>query len=77
LRRAASRKEALDDGGRELVAGYAESLSIRATIKLALNMIMADNNCTSDDAYVSLCVQAGAAGTDLAVAAAALVTRAV
>jgi hypothetical protein len=40
-------------------------------------MIMADNNCTSDDAYVSLCVQAGAAGTDLAVAAAALVTRAV
>jgi hypothetical protein len=67
--------DALDEGGRDLVAGYAESLSIRATIKLALGMIMVDNQCTADDAYVSLCVQAGAAGTDLAAAAVALVTR--
>jgi GAF domain-containing protein len=67
--------EALDEGGRELVAGYAESLSIRATIKLALNIIMADNHCTGDEAYVSLCLQADVAGTDLAAAAAALVTR--
>jgi hypothetical protein len=67
--------EELDEGGRELVAGYAESLTIRATIKLALNIIMTDNSCTGDDAYVSLCIRAAQAGTDLAAAAAALVTR--
>lgn len=67
--------DGLDEGGRELVAGYAESLGIRATVKLALNMIMAANHCTGDDAYVSLCIQAGESGTDLAAAAATIVTR--
>jgi hypothetical protein len=67
--------EALDEGGRELISGYARSLSIRATIKLALNIIMVDNQCSGDDAYVSLCLHAGQAGTDLAAAATALVTR--
>jgi len=68
-------EEELDEGGRELISGYAQTLSVRATIKLALGMIMVENRCTADDAYVSLCLHAGQAGTDLAAAATALVTR--
>ncbi|MEV4639682.1 GAF domain-containing protein [Actinoplanes sp. NPDC049548] len=63
---------ALDDGSQELVTGYAEALSIRATIKLALSVIMAGNRCTAEDAYVSLCIRAGEAGVDPGVAAVAL-----
>jgi hypothetical protein len=65
----------LDEGGRELVAGYAEALSIRATIRLALSVIMNDYRCTAEDAYVSLCLSAGEAGTDLAATAATMITR--
>jgi hypothetical protein len=65
----------LDDGGRELVAGYAEALSVRATVQLAIELIRADNRCSADDAYVSLCIRAGEAGTDLAEAATALINR--
>ena len=62
-----------DEGGRELVAGYAEALAVRARITLALTVIMDENRCTSDDAYVSLCIRAAQAGTDLAAAAAAVI----
>ncbi|MEU4221348.1 GAF domain-containing protein [Actinoplanes sp. NPDC026623] len=65
----------LDAGGRELVAGYAEALSIRATVRLALELIRTDNRCSPDDAYLSLCIRAGEAGTDLAAAAAALINH--
>jgi hypothetical protein len=64
----------LDDGGRELVTGYAEALRVRATIRLALDRIRAENNCSADDAYLSLCIRAGEAGTDLGQAAAALIS---
>jgi hypothetical protein len=60
---------ALDPGGRELVTGYAGALSVRATIRLAIELIRADNRCGADDAYLSLCISAGEAGTDLAEAA--------
>jgi hypothetical protein len=63
----------LGAGGRELVAGYAEALSVRATVQLAIELIRADNRCSADDAYVSLCIRAGEAGTDLAEAATALI----
>jgi hypothetical protein len=63
----------LDAGGRELVAGYTEALDIRATIRLAIELIMTRNGCSADDGYLSLCIQAGDAGTDLADAAATLV----
>jgi hypothetical protein len=63
----------LDAGGRELVAGYAEALSIRATVQLAIELIRAENRCSTDDAYLSLCIRAAQAGTDLAEAAAALI----
>jgi hypothetical protein len=65
----------MDAGGLELVAGYTEALDIRATIRLAIGLIMTRNDCGADDAYLSLCIQAGDAGTDLADAAAALVHR--
>jgi hypothetical protein len=65
----------LDAGGRELVAGYAEALSIRATVRLALELIRTDYRCSPDDAYSSLCIRAGEAGTDLAAAAVALINH--
>jgi hypothetical protein len=65
----------LDIGGRELLAGYTEALDIRATVRLALELIKTRNHCSADDAYTSLCIQAGAAGTDLAEAATAVVLR--
>jgi hypothetical protein len=65
----------LDAGGRELVTGYAEALNVRATVRLAIELIRADNRCSTDDAYVSLCIRAGDAGTDLAEAATALINR--
>jgi hypothetical protein len=63
----------LDTGGQELVAGYIGALSVRATVRLAIELIRADNRCSADDAYLSLCIRAGNAGTDLAEAATALV----
>jgi hypothetical protein len=63
----------LDPGGRELVIGYAEALSIRATIRLAIELIINGSRCSPDDAYLSLCIQAGEAGTDLAEAATELI----
>ena len=65
----------LDDGGQELVTGYAEALTVRATVRLAIELIRADNRCSADDAYLSLCIRAGDAGTGLAEAAAALISR--
>lgn len=65
----------LDRGGQELVLGYAEALNIRATIRLALELIRADNRCGPDDAYLSLCIRAADAGTDLADAALAVISR--
>jgi hypothetical protein len=65
----------LDEGGWELVTGYAEALSIRATIRLSLSIIMKGLHCGADDAYLALCIRAGEAGTDLARAADLLLTR--
>jgi hypothetical protein len=63
----------LDAGGREMVAGYAEALSIRTTIRFAIELIRSDSRCSADDAYLSLCIYAGEAGTDLAEAATKLI----
>jgi hypothetical protein len=65
----------LDPGGRELVTGYAESLSIRAGIRLAIEIIKTSSRCSTQDAYLSLCVRAGEAGTDLAAAATTLINQ--
>jgi hypothetical protein len=65
----------LDEGGRELVTGYAETLNVRATVRLAIEIIRAENRCSPDDAYLSLCIRAGEAGTDLAETAANLISH--
>ena len=65
----------LDEGARELVAGCAEALAVRATIRLAVDMIAAGLRCTPDDAYLSLCIRAGAADLGLAAAAEQLIDR--
>ncbi len=65
----------LDEGGRELVTGYAQALTVRATIQLAIEVIRAENHCGRDDAYLSLCIQAAEAGTGLGEAAAVLVDQ--
>jgi hypothetical protein len=63
----------LDDGGRELIAAYADALDIRATIRLAIERIRSEMRCSADDAYLTLCIRASEAGADLAAAAVALV----
>lgn len=60
----------LDEGGRELVTGYAEALGVRSAIQLAIELIRSANRCPTDDAYLSLCLRAGEAGTGLGEAAA-------
>jgi hypothetical protein len=69
------RVKGLDDGGRELVAGYARALKVRASIRFAVELIKATAGCTADDAYMNLCIRASEAGTDLAEAAATVVNR--
>ncbi|MFF5077390.1 GAF domain-containing protein [Actinoplanes sp. NPDC000266] len=64
---------ALDPGGRELVEGYTEALGIRATIRLAVQLIRAAAGCGDREAYLTLCARADEAGTDLAETAATLV----
>lgn len=58
-----------DEGGRELVAGYAEALAVRDRIRRAMDVIMRENRCDPDDAYVILCIRAAQDATDLGAAA--------
>jgi hypothetical protein len=62
-----------DDGGQELIAGCAEALAVRATIKLALELIMSGTGDKPEDAYLSLCNRAAVSGTGLAEAAASVI----
>jgi hypothetical protein len=64
---------ALDAGGEELLAGFAEALSVRSTIQLALGILMGHTRGTAEDAYVQLRLHAAAAGTSLLAAAATVV----
>ncbi|MEV4279674.1 GAF domain-containing protein [Actinoplanes xinjiangensis] len=56
---------ALDDGGRELVAGLVEAHAIRATIQRAIGVTMGRENCTAEQAYRRLRASAAAAGATL------------
>ena len=69
----AARLAGMDAGGRELVAGHAHALTIRAAIRLAIEMIRAEYRCDPEDAYLCLWIQAGEAGIDLGEAAAAVI----
>ena len=64
---------ALDDGGEELIAGFMEALSVRATIQFALGVIMKGSDLSPGDAYLRLRLHAADRGVSLLDAAAAVV----
>jgi hypothetical protein len=65
----------LDPGGKELLAGFAEAMTVHATIQLALGVIMGHENITASDAYVRLRLQAAGTGASLPTAATEVITR--
>ncbi|PWK47239.1 GAF domain-containing protein [Actinoplanes xinjiangensis] len=61
-----------DPGAEELLTGYAGALAVRATIRLAVDILAGRTAGGIDDAYTVLCAQAAENGTSLSVAAAAV-----
>jgi hypothetical protein len=68
-----------DPGAEELLAGYAGALSVRATIRLAVEILAGSAGGSAggsaEDAYTALCAQAADNDTTLSVAAAAVLKR--
>jgi hypothetical protein len=60
---------ALDPGSKELLRGFAEALSVRATIQLAVDVIRARTKCSTDEAHLVLRLRAVEGGTSLSTAA--------
>jgi len=59
----------LDPGGVELLSGFAEALTVRGTIQLALGMIMGRTDRGAEDAYLALRLHAADTGVSLLTAA--------
>ncbi|MDQ0364271.1 ATP-binding protein [Catenuloplanes indicus] len=59
----------LDDGGEDLLSGLSAALAVRATIQLALQVIMHRTSSGAEQAYVSLRLHAATAGIGLRAAA--------
>jgi hypothetical protein len=59
----------LDAGGEELLAGFAEALTVRATIQTALGVIMGRTHTTAEGAYLRLRLHAADTGVSLLTAA--------
>ena len=66
---------ALDAGGEELISGFMEALSVRATIQFALSVIMRGSDAGPDDAYLKLRLHAADRGISLLAAATSVVSR--
>ncbi|MDR7277138.1 GAF domain-containing protein [Catenuloplanes atrovinosus] len=64
----------LDAGGEELLSGLAAALTIRATIQLALQVIMHRGSSSAENAYVCLRLHAAASGISLRIAAEHVIT---
>ncbi len=64
---------ALDPGGEALVDGIAEAVTARATIQMAIAVLMARTERTADEAYALLRLGAAETGDSLTAAAVALV----
>jgi hypothetical protein len=62
-------RQPLDAGGEELLAGFAEALTVRSTIQLALGVIMGRDDVTAEAAYLTLRLRAAEAGIGLLKAA--------
>lgn len=52
-------------GGADLVAGLIEAFEVRAVIQRAIGVVMADEHCSAQDAYLTLRLRAAEAGTGL------------
>ena len=65
----------LDPGAAELIEGFAEALAVRATIQLAIGVVMTSRRCTAADGYAILRTLAAAAGATLVAVATALVAQ--
>ncbi|WIM98582.1 hypothetical protein ACTOB_002186 [Actinoplanes oblitus] len=65
----------LDDGGHELVTGFAEALSVRATIQLAVELVATRAGRGTSNAYLDLRLDAADKGISLLAAATAVITR--
>jgi hypothetical protein len=61
-----------DPGAEELLTGYAGALAVRATIRLAIDILTGRAAGDVDDAYTTLCVRAAENGVSLGAAAAAV-----
>jgi hypothetical protein len=63
----------LDAGGEELLNGFAEALTTQSTIQLALGVIMGHDHVNSEEAYLSLRLQAAQTDADLLTVASEIV----
>jgi hypothetical protein len=68
--------QSLDPGGEELLAGFAEAMSVRDTIQLALGVIMGREHITARDAYVRLRLHAADTRMSLLAAATCVIATA-
>ena len=66
----------LDPGGEELLTGFAESLAVRSTIQLAMEIVRSHTGDTAEDAYIILRLQAAEMGVTLLAAASTVIARA-
>jgi GAF domain-containing protein len=67
--------QALDVGGQDLLAGFAEALAVRSTIQLAIGTIMGGNGIDARKAYLELRLHAADTGVSLLDAANSLIRR--
>jgi hypothetical protein len=65
----------LDPGGEELLTGFAESLAVRSTIQLAIEVLRRRARITAEDAYIRLRLRAAEAGVSLLAAAEAVIAE--
>jgi hypothetical protein len=65
-----------DPGGEELLAGFAEARAVRATIQLALSVIMDRAHISDRDAYLRLRLYAADTGVSLPAAASRVISKA-
>ena len=62
----------VDTGGEDLVAGLIKACEVRAAIQRGIGVVMADEHCCAEDAYLTLRVRAAETGTSLTGIATAL-----
>jgi hypothetical protein len=64
-----------DGGGEDLIAGLIGAFEVSAFIRRAIGLIMGEQRCTSEQAYLTLRLRAADAGTNLTDLAATLQPR--